>query len=165
MPLRNEGFFMIKTEKYKLFHNSKDFEIVLKESIPEFNKSIPITYDVFCKTILKNCLLKESIIIIFKNDKPIGYFIIDISNRKVLFSFSYILPKERGNGYSNILRVAAFDTFKNMFDNITVACDPQNVASYKGLLYLLNKYNCKFKKSNININGKWYDKFEIEKFN
>jgi len=156
---------MITTERYKIFINSKDFEKILKLSIPEFNKSIPISYDCFYKTILKKCILDETIIILYKNNEPIGYFIINISNRKVFFSFSFIKIEERGNGYSHILRQNAIDIFKKSFDNLTVYCDPNNIASLKGLHFLLKKYNCNYKKSEIFLKNKKHEKYEIEKFN
>lgn len=156
---------MITTQRYKTFVNSKDFEKILKLSISEFDKSIPISYDCFCKTILNKCIQDETIIIIYKHNEPVGYFIINISNRKVFFSFSFIKTEERGNGYSHILRENAFDIFKNMFDNLTVHCDPNNISSLKGLHFLLKKYKCKFKKSDIILKNKKYEKYEIEKFN
>lgn len=156
---------MIHTERYKLFHNSQDFEKILKKSVIDFQKYVTVPYDFFCKNTLPHCINDRTIVILYKEKEPIGYFVMHIRSRKVYFSFSYIIPSERGRGYSNTLRVAAFDLFKNEFDELTVFCQPSNIASLQGLKYLLKRYNCKYKVSEVYLNNIKHEKFEIEKFN
>lgn len=139
---------MIKIEKYKLFVNSKDFEYLVKKAEIELAGS-KIPYSECLKKYLKKCIINESILILYENDSPIGFYIIYINNKKVELSFTYIISKYRNKGYSHQLRIAAIEKFKDEYDKIETYILKNNIASLKGLEKLLEIYKPQYEKKQI----------------
>lgn len=155
---------MIKVELYKSFQNSSDFEKIIKKSMKEFGVTIPISYSDFVKTYIPKAIKNSTIVILFKNDLPIGYFVMVIENRTVIFSYSFILPEERGNKYSYILREYALNHFKDKFDKLNCFILVKNEASWKSLDRLLLKFKSKYKVEKKMFLGQNHLFYEIEKF-
>jgi hypothetical protein len=139
---------MIKIENYKIFVNSKDFEFLIKKSEIELCHS-QLPYSQSLKKYFKKCINDESILILYENDLPIGFYIICINNRRVELSFTYIISKYRNKGYSHQLRIAGIERFKNKYDKIETYILKNNVASLKGLEKLLEIYKPQYEKKQI----------------
>lgn len=155
---------MIHVEQYKLFHNSKDFEIIYKAARNEFLTS-SIEYIKSIEKYLKNCIQKESILLLYDSNVVIGFYIIYVENRKVKLSFSFIHPKHRGNKYNLILLEAAFSKFKCEYDVFIAFIHYKNIPSLKSLYFCINKFKFNyFKDDIINEKGQKFYKFTIEGF-
>lgn len=155
---------MIKIETYKLFDNSKDFEKIFKIAKTEFQNS-SIDYIKSVEKYLILCFEKQSILLLYKDNIVIGFYIIYVENRKVKLSFSYIHPKHRGNKYNFILLEAAFTKFRCEYDIFVAFIHHKNIPSLKSLYYCIDKFKFNyFKDEIINEKGQKFHQFTIQGF-
>ncbi len=136
---------MIKIEKYKLFVNPKDFEFLFKQAEYELRHS-KVPYIDLIKKYLKICINNQSILILYENDKPVGFYIIHIINKKVDLSFTFIISKYRKKGYSHLLRVAGIEKYKNDYNLLEAYILKNNISSLKGLEKILELYKPNYEK-------------------
>jgi GNAT superfamily N-acetyltransferase len=155
---------MIKIENYKLFVNSKDFEKIYKIAKLEFVNS-SIDYIKSIEKYLSICIEKQSILLLYSDQNIIGFYIINIVNKKVKLSFAYIDPKYRGKGYNHILLEAAINNFKSQIDSFTTFIHFKNIASLKSLYKLIDKFNLNYIKDElIDEKGQKFYKFTLQGF-
>ena len=155
---------MIQVQPYKLFINSKDFETIYKVAKNEFSMSF-IEYIKSIEKYLKICIQKESILLLYEKNIIIGFYIINIENRKVKLSFAYIHPQHRGKKYNHVLLDAAFTKYKSEYDIFTTLIHYKNIASLKSLYKIIEKFNLNYIKDEIiDEKGQKFHKFTLQGF-
>lgn len=132
---------MIRIEQYKLFHNSKDFEKIYKQSISDIRKYFDGPYEIFYSKIVLPSLAHNYCFILFDDDKPIGYEIVKITNRKIDGGFTFILPEHRGKKYSFLLRERMFELLKDKVDSFTTYIHNSNTSSIQSAISTAQKLN------------------------
>lgn len=145
------AFFMIRVERYKLFFNSKDFEKIYHQSIPDVLKYSGSPSDVFFREVVKVSLDNSFCFILFENEEPIGYEIIKIKNRKVDGGFTFILPEHRGKKYSYLLRENMFNLLKDEVDEFSTYIHNSNTNSIESAKKTAKKLLLNLKISNTII--------------
>lgn len=124
---------MIKVERYKLFHNSKDFDSLIKKSKKEILEH-GVNYEDFLKKHIRKIKENKHAVILYVDSKPIGYEFMIINKRKANECFTYVLPQYRNKGYGTILREECFKLFWDEYDEISGPIKSQNVGSKKSIL-------------------------------
>ncbi len=154
---------MIKLERYTLFENSLDFDFLIKKSHSDIINHC-LDFNFFVKKVLPEIEKTRSAIILYENNKPIGYEIVSIKFKDLFFAFTYIIPEKRGKGYSYILREEAVKSFWNETNQISFTIKKNNIASSKSVIKLIEKYNCDFSTEDTkDKNGHPYKKYTITK--
>lgn len=154
---------MIKIERYKLFHNSKDFEKIYHQSIPDIIKYSGSSCDTFFKEVVKPSLDNNFCFILFEDQEPIAYEIIKIKNRKVDGGFTFILPKHRGKKYSYLLRESMFNLLKDEVDEFSTYIHNSNINSIESAKKTAEKLSLNLKISDTIITPDGIDK-NIKKY-
>jgi predicted GNAT family acetyltransferase len=154
---------MVRIERYKLFHNSQDFENILKKSANEFFE-FNVDFNFVVKNYLSVAKNNSTIFLARIDNNIIGYLMMAIVKKEVKFSFTYILPEFRGNGYSDVLREHGFQAVKDDFENMVSYINIKNLPSKMGLDKYLKKYNCEYKTEIVHKGNKTYEKYTIKNF-
>lgn len=154
---------MIKIERYKLFHNSKDFEKIYHQSIPDIIKYSGSSCDTFFQEVVKPSLDNNFCFILFEDQEPIAYEIIKIKNRKVDGGFTFILPKHRGKKYSYLLRESMFNLLKDEVDEFSTYIHNSNINSIESAKKTAEKLSLNLKISDTIITPDGIDK-NIKKY-
>ena len=155
---------MITIQKFQQFKNSDDFKYIYKIAQNDLINN-PIKYLESLNENLKKCILDESILILYENNIPIGFYIINIINRKPVFSFSFIEPDKRGNGYSYELVKTAFKIFGKQYNKFVALIYIKNLPSFNNLLKILHNEKYTYEKEEVtDKNGLKFHKFTIQGF-
>lgn len=151
---------MIRVEQYKLFHNSKDFELLIKKSKKEILDH-GADYQIFLKKYIPKIKENKHAVILYVDSKPIGYEFMIISRRKADDCFTYIVPEYRNKGYGTLLRKHCFKMFWNEYDEISGSIKNKNIGSKKSILKIAKEFGLNVK-IDVEINEKG-EKIELTK--
>jgi len=140
---------MFTTQQYKLFDNSKDFEKIFIKSHSEILKNYNISLNNLKSNYIDPAINNRTIIIGYEDNKPIGYQFINIKNRVINSSFTYIDPNYRKKGYGNLIRLKTLETFKDKFDKVYGSIFNVNYSSLISCRKLAEKLGLKLKEDGI----------------
>lgn len=126
---KDGGFFMFRTEIYQTFKNSKDFEIIFRRSHPEIGKNLQFSMVDFVAKFVKPAIHANTIVLAYLNDKIIGYQLLQINNRILSNSFTYIDKKYRKQGFGSQLRYETYLYFRHRFDEVYAMIYDKNKSS------------------------------------
>lgn len=133
------GFFMFRTEIYQIFKNSKDFEKIFRRSHPEIQKNLQFSMSDFVEKFVKPAIHTNTIILAYFNNEVIGYQLLQINNRILSNSFTYIDEKYRKQGFGSRLRYETYLHFKHRFDKVYAMIYDKNKSSIISCEKLANK--------------------------
>lgn len=140
---------MFSVQRYKLFENSKDFESLFMKSHSDILKTCNLSVKDFKINHIDPAINNKTILIAYEDEKPIGYQSINIKNRVLNSSFTFIDPKYRRKGYGNLLRLKTFEMFKNKFDKVQAAIFKGNISSLISCQKLAKLLNLNLKEEKI----------------
>lgn len=150
---------MIKVERYKLFHNSKDFEIIFNKSKEDLSKEFNDKN--FINDVVKPALEKQYCFLLYLNDKVIGYELVHIKNKKIEGGYTFILKEHRGKKYSPLLRKAMYEILKDKISGAKAFIRKSNEASIASAKKMAEELNLKLTEQEVrgkdlNVLGKIY---------
>jgi len=155
---------MLSVQQFTFFENSSDFDTLIKKSFKDIESANEVRYSDFVKNFLPIIKKEKTAFILYENDRAIGYEIFLIKNKRIDFSFSYIIPEKRGNNFSYILRDEAIIHFIDKVSTIHTSVNKSNKPSIKSIRKLIQKYNCDFTiEEFISKKGDKYEKYTITK--
>ena len=147
----------------KLTNPYNYFDELIKKSRKDLISN-EIDYNSFVSNQLPIIKEKKSAIILYKDHSAIGYEIILIKNKEASVSFSYIIPEERGKGYSAHLRSFFIKKIQNEVDKLSCMIKKSNSASIKSFNKLLRQYNCFYEVKTVrSAKGEIYEKYVVSK--
>jgi len=120
---------MFKTEIYQTFKNSKDFEKIFRKSHLEIQKNLQFSMLEFIIKFVKPAIQSNTIVLAYWNDEVIGYQLLQINNRILSNSFTFIDEKYRKKGFGSQLRYETFLYFKHKFDKVYAMIYDKNKSS------------------------------------
>jgi len=155
---------MLSVQQFTFFENSSDFDVLIKKSFKDIESANEVRYSDFVKNFLPIIKREKTAFILYENDSAIGYQIFLIKNGCSDFSFSYILPEKRNNGYSYLLRDKMINFIIDKVEKFNTTVKKTNKPSIKSLNRIIKKYNCDFKVEEFTSrNGEKYEKYTITK--
>lgn len=120
---------MFRTEIYQIFKNSKDFEKIFRRSHVEIEKNLQFSMFDFIEKFVKPAIHTNTIVLAYLNDEVIGYQLLQINNRILSNSFTFIDKKYRKQGFGSLLRHETYLIFKDRFDKVYAMIYNKNKSS------------------------------------
>jgi len=138
---------MVKVERYKLFFNSKDFEIIYKKSLESLRKEL--NNENFFKHIVKPALEKRYCFLLYLDGKVIGYQLVQIKKKIIEGGYTFIQKEYRGKKYSKILRKFTYESLKNEIKEVHTFIRKNNIVSMRSVKNLAAELNIEIEEKNI----------------
>jgi len=129
---------MLKIEQYKLFHNSKDFEILFRKS-EKYLIDFSTDPGKFYQVTVKSAINKKTIYIYYKNNTPIGFAIFTIKGGKAFWDFDFIVEDKQYRKYVRIFRTFILKKIKKHTDKLEFMIFKKNIKSLNSM-FKLPKY-------------------------
>jgi len=129
---------MLKIEQYKLFHNSKDFEILFRKS-EKYLIDFSTDPGKFYQVTVKSAINKKTIYIYYKNNTPIGFAIFTIKGGKAFWDFDFIVEDKQYRKYVRIFRTFILMEIRKHTDKLEFMIFKKNIKSLNSM-FKLPKY-------------------------